>query len=49
MRTDNTAALEHVLSQIQSWKEVQRTHTSIVLSTTKETLNINIKPTLTQS
>lgn len=48
IRTDNTAALEHVLSQIQSWKEVQRTHTSIVLSTTKETLNINIKPSSTQ-
>ncbi|MFZ1731097.1 MAG: Lrp/AsnC family transcriptional regulator [Bacteroidota bacterium] len=49
IRTDNTAALEHVLSQIQSWKEVQRTRTSIVLSTTKETLNINIKPTTPQS
>ncbi|MBE0643997.1 MAG: Lrp/AsnC family transcriptional regulator [Bacteroidetes bacterium] len=49
IRTDNTAALEHVLSQIQSWKEVQRTRTSIVLSTTKETLNINLKPSSTQS
>ncbi len=48
IRTDNTAALEHVLSKIQSWKEVQRTRTSIVLSTTKETLNINIKPSITQ-
>ncbi len=49
IRTDNTAALEHVLSQIQSWKEVQRTRTSIVLSTTKETLNINVKSPSTQS
>ncbi|HOJ05811.1 MAG TPA: Lrp/AsnC family transcriptional regulator [Bacteroidota bacterium] len=43
IRTDNTAALERVLSEIQSWKEVQRTLTSIVLSTCKETLNINIQ------
>jgi len=49
IRTDNTAALEHVLSQIQSWKEVRRTQTSIVLSTTKETLNINLKSFSPQS
>lgn len=49
IRTDNTAALEHVLSQIQSWKEVERTRTSVVLSTTKETLNINISSSPTQA
>jgi len=49
IRTDNTAALEHVLSQIQSWKEVERTRTSVVLSTTKETLNINISPSSIQA
>ena len=42
IRTTNTSSLERVLSQIQSWKEVQRTRTSIVLSTRKETLNIAI-------
>jgi Lrp/AsnC family leucine-responsive transcriptional regulator len=42
IRTTNTSSLENVLSQIQSWKEVQRTRTSIVLSTRKETLNISI-------
>lgn len=47
IRTDNTAALERVLSQIQSWKEVQRTRTSVVLSTTKETLNIDIPSPIT--
>jgi Lrp/AsnC family transcriptional regulator, leucine-responsive regulatory protein len=49
IRTDNTAALERVLSRIQSWKEVERTRTSVVLSTTKETLNINISSSPTQS
>ncbi|MDX9760193.1 MAG: Lrp/AsnC family transcriptional regulator [Bacteroidota bacterium] len=44
IRTDNTAALERVLSRIQSWKEVRRTRTSVVLSTTKETLNFDIHP-----
>ena len=49
IRTENTAALERVLSRIQSWKEVQRTRTSVVLSTTKETLNIDIHPSTPQS
>jgi Lrp/AsnC family leucine-responsive transcriptional regulator len=40
IRTTNTSSLEQVLSRIQAWKEVQRTRTSIVLSTRKETLNI---------
>lgn len=49
IRTDNTAGLERVLSQIQSWKEVQHTRTSVVLSTTKETLNIDVHSSTTQS
>jgi Lrp/AsnC family leucine-responsive transcriptional regulator len=49
IRTDNTAGLERVLSQIQSWKEVQHTRTSVVLSTTKETLNIDVHLSTTQS
>ena len=49
IRTGNTAALERVLSQIQSWKEVQRTRTSVVLSTTKETLNIDVTSSITKS
>lgn len=49
IRTGNTAALERVLSQIQSWKEVQRTRTSVVLSTTKETLNIDVSSSITKS
>lgn len=49
IRTENTAALERVLSHIQSWKEVQRTRTSVVLSTTKETLNIDVHTSTTQS
>ena len=42
IRTQNTATLEEVLSRIQAWKEVQRTRTSVVLSTRKETLAIAI-------
>lgn len=49
IRTANTASLEAVLSQIQAWKEVQRTRTSIVLSTRKETLNISLPDSSTQS
>jgi Lrp/AsnC family leucine-responsive transcriptional regulator len=42
IRTDSTASLEQILSRIQSWKEVQRTRTSVVLSTRKETLTISL-------
>jgi Lrp/AsnC family leucine-responsive transcriptional regulator len=42
IRTKNTASLEEVLSRIQAWKEVQRTRTSVVLSTRKETLAIDL-------
>jgi Lrp/AsnC family transcriptional regulator, leucine-responsive regulatory protein len=49
IRTANTASLERVLSEIQSWKEVQSTRTSVVLSTRKETLNISLQPSITKA
>ncbi len=49
IRTTNTASLERVLSEIQGWKEVQRTRTSVVLSTCKETLSISVQPSITIS
>lgn len=36
VRTETTASLERLLSEIQSWPGVQGTTTSVVLSTTKE-------------
>lgn len=36
VRTDTTASLERLLSEIQSWPGVQSTMTSVVLSTVKE-------------
>lgn len=39
----DTEALEKLLSKIQSWKGVSRTHTRFVLSTIKETTKINLK------
>ncbi|MCB2206057.1 Lrp/AsnC family transcriptional regulator [bacterium] len=48
IRTTNTSTLEQVLSRIQSWKEVQRTRTSVVLSTRKETLNLSVIDSSTQ-
>ena len=47
IRTSNTVSLERVLSEIQGWKEVQRTRTSVVLSTCKETLSISVQPSTT--
>jgi Lrp/AsnC family leucine-responsive transcriptional regulator len=38
----NTEALEKVLSEIQSWQGVTGTKTTYVLSTVKETFEINI-------
>jgi Lrp/AsnC family transcriptional regulator, leucine-responsive regulatory protein len=38
VRTDSTASLERLLSDIQSWPGVQSTTTSVVLSTLKETI-----------
>ncbi|MBI5021030.1 MAG: Lrp/AsnC family transcriptional regulator [Ignavibacteriales bacterium] len=42
IRTENAATLENLLSKIQSWNGVTDTRTSIVLSTAKETMKINI-------
>ena len=42
IRTANTASLEEILSAIQSWRGVQGTRTSVVLSTRKETLTISL-------
>jgi len=42
IRTTDTSALEHVLSEIQSWEEVHRTLTSVVLSSPRETLSISL-------
>ena len=39
----DTASLEQLLRQIQSWPGVMRTMTNFVLSTTKETTKLNIK------
>ena len=38
----NTEALERVLSEIQSWQGVNGTKTTYVLSTVKETFEINV-------
>jgi len=43
IRTENTTTLEKLLSKIQNWPGVKSSKTSIVLSTHKETLEINIK------
>jgi len=43
IRTENTSTLEKLLAKIQSWKGVRSTRTSIVLSTHKETFEINLK------
>jgi Lrp/AsnC family leucine-responsive transcriptional regulator len=40
VRVTNTAALEELLSTIQQWRGVQRTQTSIVLSTPIETTQL---------
>lgn len=39
----DSEALEKLLSKIQSWKGVKRTHSRFVLSTLKETNKVNIK------
>lgn len=43
VRTDNTSTLEKLLSKIQSWKGVRSTKTSIVLSSHKETFNVQLE------
>ena len=45
VRTKNTTSLERLLASLQSWPSVHGTSTSIVLSTYKETRNLDIKPT----
>lgn len=40
VRVGNTPSLEHLLGEIQSWPGVQRTTTSMVLSTVKETTEV---------
>ena len=42
IRTENTSTLEKLLSKIQSWQGVLGTRTSVVLSTTKETMRMKI-------
>lgn len=43
VRVKNSTELEKLLSDIQSWPGVIRTHTMLVLSTFKETTNVNLK------
>jgi Lrp/AsnC family leucine-responsive transcriptional regulator len=43
IRTENTSSLEKLLAKIQSWKGVRSTRTSLVLTSHKETFNIDIK------
>jgi Lrp/AsnC family leucine-responsive transcriptional regulator len=45
VRTGTTSSLEKLLSKIQAWNGVIQTTTSIVLSTTKETFVLKVKPT----
>lgn len=40
VRVENTAALEHLLAEIQAWPGVQWTTTSLVLSTVKESTGV---------
>lgn len=42
IRTKNTGSLEKLLSKIQSWSGVKRTRSNIVLSTFKETREIQL-------
>jgi Lrp/AsnC family transcriptional regulator, leucine-responsive regulatory protein len=42
VRTENTDGLEKLLARIQSWPGVQKTSTSLVLSSPKETTYIRI-------
>ncbi len=43
IRTENTTTLEKLLSKIQTWPGVKSTKTNIVLSTHKESLEIELK------
>jgi Lrp/AsnC family leucine-responsive transcriptional regulator len=43
VRTADTASLEKLLAKIQSWAGVLNTRTSLVLSTSKETMRIKVE------
>ncbi|MBV6477353.1 MAG: hypothetical protein HGGPFJEG_00091 [Ignavibacteria bacterium] len=43
IRTENTSSLEKLLSKIQSWPGVKSTKTNLVLSSHKETTEIEVK------
>lgn len=43
VRTQNTESFEKLLSKIQSWKEVLRTRSNVVLSSFKETRGIPVE------
>ncbi len=43
IQTDNTSTLEKLLSKIQSWKGVHSTRTSIVLSSHKESFQVDLR------
>ena len=43
IRTENTGSLENLLAKIQSWPGVKSTKTNLVLSSHKETSEIDIK------
>jgi Lrp/AsnC family leucine-responsive transcriptional regulator len=43
VHTQNTSTLEKLLSKIQSWKGVNSTRTSIVLSSHKESFQVDLK------
>ncbi len=43
VQTENTSTLEKLLSKIQSWKGVNSTRTSIVLSSHKESFQVDLK------
>jgi Lrp/AsnC family leucine-responsive transcriptional regulator len=45
IRTYNTGSLEKLLAKIQAWSGVMSTRTSVVLSTSKESLQLKINPT----
>lgn len=49
IRTHNTSSLESLLSVIQHWEGVQRTHTSVVMSTYKETNALPLNDVVDQS
>jgi len=47
VRTENTESLEKLLGKVQSWLGVTKTATSMVLSSSKETMRIKVHKTKT--